>query len=141
MAQRKGSRNRFVCSVLAGVVAVFGWGIRYDQFTLLPIFWRDTLGSGLWTVLIYLLWCVFFPRLRPFFVLVLALLTSFGIEFAQLLDPDWLTKIRSFRLGRLLFGSHFDQLDVVGYSAGGFVAFCLDGLVSFWLGLLASPRR
>ncbi|MCH2178690.1 MAG: DUF2809 domain-containing protein [Mariniblastus sp.] len=141
MVHRQVSRSRTVCLILAMILAGLGWGVRQGEFASVPVAWRDSLASGLWTGFIYLLWCILLPRLRPVNVLILALLTTFGLEFARLLNPDWLTKIRSFRLGRMVFGSYFNQLDLNSYCVGGMVTFCLDGLVSFWIWLRTPVRR
>ena len=57
-----------------------------------------------------------------------ALLFSFGIEFSQLYQTDWLNAIRKTTLGHLALGSGFDVIDFIAYSIG--IVLCV--LIEYW---------
>ena len=60
---------------------------------------------------------------------VAALITSFAIEFSQMLTPDWLVKIRSTFLGHMLLGQGFLWSDLLAYTIGIAVIYGLTALI------------
>lgn len=58
-----------------------------------------------------------------------ALITSFAIEFSQMLTPDWLVKIRSTFLGHMLLGQGFLWSDLLAYTIGIAVIYGLTALI------------
>ena len=58
-----------------------------------------------------------------------ALITSFAIEFSQMLTPDWLVKIRSTFLGHMLLGQGFLWSDLLAYTIGISVIYGLTALI------------
>jgi hypothetical protein len=60
---------------------------------------------------------------------VAALITSFAIEFSQMLTPDWLVKIRSTFMGHMLLGQGFLWSDLLAYTIGIAVIYGLTALI------------
>ena len=58
-----------------------------------------------------------------------ALITSFAIEFSQILTPDWLVKIRSTFLGHMLLGQGFLWSDLLAYTIGIAVVYGITALI------------
>ena len=57
---------------------------------------------------------------------LLSLLFSFGIEFSQLYQADWINAIRHTMLGALVLGKGFLFADLVRYTVGIIIAALLD---------------
>ncbi|MFI6817016.1 DUF2809 domain-containing protein [Nonomuraea sp. NPDC050328] len=74
-------------------------------------------GDALYTVLIYVLVLLVWPRLKPLWTLLIAVGASWVIEFAQIVGiPEVL---------RPVFGSTFNAPDLLWYAVGGLLAFLL----------------
>ncbi|MET3557950.1 hypothetical protein ABID29_001062 [Streptococcus rupicaprae] len=83
-------------------------------------------GDGLWVVAVYLGYstlCPDWPTGRRF---LLALLTSFLVEFSQLLQWNWLVAIWQTPLGHLFLGQGFLWRDLLAYSLGLVTIFVCD---------------
>lgn len=92
----------------------------------LPAFIADNAGDALWTVAVYLTVAIVFPRWRSVTVGCVALAISFGVEFSQLIDVDWLNTLRKTLPGRLLLGAGFLWIDLVRYAVGAVVVTMVD---------------
>lgn len=92
----------------------------------LPVFVADNAGDALWTVAVYLTMAICFPRWRSVTVGCVALAISFGVEFSQLIDVDWLNALRKTLPGRLLLGTGFLWVDLVRYAVGAVVVTMVD---------------
>ena len=78
-------------------------------------------GDALYTVLIYVLVVVVRPDVRLARAFAIALRLSFAVEFAQLTPyPAWLSS--KHVILRLIFGTTFGFVDLVGYVVGAVVA-------------------
>jgi hypothetical protein len=62
----------------------------------------------------------------------LSLLFSFGIEFSQLYQDNWINQIRHTLLGSLILGQGFLMVDLVRYAAGIMIAFLMDKVILMW---------
>ena len=51
-------------------------------------------------------------------VAVTALITSYAVEFSQMLSSEWLVKLRSTFLGHMLLGQGFLWIDLIAYTIG-----------------------
>jgi len=92
----------------------------------LQVFIADNAGDALWTVAVYLTVAFGFPRLRSVTVGCVALAISFGVEFSQLIDVEWLNALRKTLPGRLLLGAGFLWIDLVRYAVGAVVVTMVD---------------
>ncbi|MFI6712941.1 DUF2809 domain-containing protein [Nonomuraea sp. NPDC050478] len=102
--------SRLPVMVAALVTVVLGLGVR--------LLWDGPVskyaGDALYTVLIYLLVLLVWPRVRPWAAALTAAGLSWAIEFAQLLGiPEVL---------RPLLGSTFNPPDLFWYAAGAATA-------------------
>lgn len=57
---------------------------------------------------------------------LLSFLFSFGIEFSQLYQADWINQLRSSILGALILGKGFLFIDLIRYSIGIIIAALID---------------
>lgn len=93
-------------------VLILGLGSR--KVSYLPAW----LGDSLWASLVYLGWAVLLPRLNPKKLALLALLSSWMVEFSQLIQTPELVAFRSTTLGHLLLGQGFLVSDLLTYTVG-----------------------
>lgn len=65
-------------------------------------------------------------RKSIFAAIFLSFLFSFGIEFSQLYQEDWINQIRWTSLGALIFGKVFLTEDLIRYTVGILIATIID---------------
>jgi hypothetical protein len=70
------------------------------------------------------------PASKTLTVAVLALMTSYSVEFSQLYQAPWINAIRATTPGHLILGSTFHGPDLAAYTIGVVIGTALDGL---WL--------
>ncbi len=64
--------------------------------------------------------------LRPLkTVALVTLITSFLVEFSQILSFDWLVRLRSTFLGHMLLGQGFLWIDLLAYTIGIIVIYII----------------
>ena len=85
---------------------------------LFPEFLGEYPGDALWAVAVYLSWGLIRPAATELKLMLLALATSYLVEFSQLYHAPWLDEIRAHTLGHLLLGSTFNATDLVAYTVG-----------------------
>ncbi|WP_035748791.1 ribosomal maturation YjgA family protein [Arthrobacter sp. 35W] len=118
---RRTSRRRV--ALAAAAVAVLGTGLAVHYFGSGPF--ADFAGDALYTVLVFVLLGLLFPRLSSAVVGVLALAVSVGIELLQLTGiPAELTA--AFPPFRLLLGTTFAATDLPAYAVGALAALLVD---------------
>jgi hypothetical protein len=96
-------------------------------------------GDALWTVLVYVLWGLVLPKKPPAAIALLALGTSFAVEFSQLYQAPWVHAIRHTTLGHLVLGSAFALPDLIAYAVGSGLAFIIEWCLFTILPLRSRP--
>lgn len=95
---------------------------------------HDHLGGMLYVVF----WCMVlvfvFRKTRPWKIALGVLLVTCGLEFLQLWHPLFLEHVRSYQIGKAMFGSFFDWYDFPHYFVGGIIGWA-------WLELLQKPIK
>lgn len=94
--------------------------------TLLPSFLAQNAGDILWAMMVYFGFRLLLVRKRALSAILFSFLFSFGIEFSQIYQEDWINQIRGTTLGALILGKGFLIEDLVRYSAGIIIATVLD---------------
>lgn len=131
----KNGRSRLVYGLLTVVVLVGGlWSRRIPDG--LP-FIRDSVGDGLWALLVYSGLAVLFNRWSSGALALTALLFSCSIEVSQLYHAPWIDSLRATRLGGLVLGYSFVWSDLICYSVGIRVGLWIDRR----LGAATTPAR
>jgi len=97
---------------------------KYSQ--LLPLFVAQNAGDVLWAMMVFFGFR-FLLVSRTFFTAILLSFTfSFGIEFSQVYQADWINQIRGTFLGALILGKGFLIVDLIRYTIGITIAAVLD---------------
>lgn len=119
-------RKMRIAYMLAVVTAIFlGLASRkYSHF--LSRFVAQNSGDVIWAMMVYLGFRFLLVRKSSALAIWLSFFFSFGIEFSQLYQGDWIMHIRSNSLGQLIFGSGFLTVDLIRYAIGIMLATFLD---------------
>lgn len=112
------ARSRLVFSIIAMLVLAAGLLSRSRWQSDLPPFVAAYAGDTLWSLLLYLVLCIVLTRLQAWKVALATLLFTFGVEFSQLYQADWINAVRQHKLGALALGKSFVWADLPCYAAG-----------------------
>jgi hypothetical protein len=115
MPSRK--RSQLTNLLLFFAVIALGLPTRLWPQTL-PPFLVNYGGDALWALAIFLLLGLLFPQARTRRLVLVAFAITWGIEFSELYQADWINAIRATRLGGLILGYTFLPSDLLCYSVG-----------------------
>jgi glycopeptide antibiotics resistance protein len=115
------------------IIAVFttillGLASRKFSYQLIP-FIAENAGDFLWAMMVYFGFRFLFVHGSLFIAILLSFLFSFGIEFSQLYQADWMNQIRGTLLGALILGKGFLTVDLIRYTAGILIAAVFDKMI------------
>ena len=119
------SRLPYLISI---VICIF-LGLASRKFKLLPLVIAENAGDVLWAMMVYFGFRFLIVRKSVFNSIWLSFLFSFGIEFSQLYQTDWINQIRNTTLGALVLGKGFLPVDLIRYTLGILLAAFVDKLV------------
>jgi hypothetical protein len=113
--------------LILGLLIVIPLGLASRKHgAVLPVFLAENAGDALWTMAVYLSLAICRPHWSAVRLGCLALVISFAVEFAQLLDWNWLNTLRKTLPGRLLMGSGFLWIDLIRYAFGAIIVATID---------------
>nr|WP_255472779.1 DUF2809 domain-containing protein [Planomicrobium sp. CPCC 101079] len=119
------SHIRWTYLLAIGAVVVLGLASRiYGNY--LPSALSENAGDILWAMMVYFGFRFLMADKSIPIAISLSLLFSFGIEFTQLYQADWIVGIRSSLLGALVLGHGFLWVDLIRYSIGILLASLSD---------------
>ena len=121
---REKARKLRIC-YLSGTVVLIALGLLSRRVKFVPA----ACGDALWAMMVYCCFRIVLISKPMIISAVAALITSFAIEFSQMLTPDWLVKIRSTFLGHMLLGQGFLWSDLLAYTIGIAVIYGLTALI------------
>lgn len=105
----------------SAVIALIALGLLSRRINGIP----DACGDALWAMMVFCCWRIVLV-LRPLkIVAVVALITSYLVEFSQILSFDWLVRLRSTFLGHMLLGQGFLWIDLLAYTIGIIVIYII----------------
>ena len=120
---RKTTQRRW--GYLIALAVVIAIGLLSRRISFLP----NETGDALWAIALFclfrIIWCK--ELLRK--IALWTLLTSYAVEFSQLLQWNWLVTIRSTTIGHLLLGQGFLWSDILAYTIGVIIAFAITTLI------------
>jgi len=130
-------RNRIVYLILIIFTIILGLGSRKYSVNL-NSFIAEYSGDTLWSLMVFFIFGFIYPKYRTIHIAIISLLFSFAIEFSQLYQSEWINKIRGTKLGGLILGFGFLPGDLICYTAGIFIGFCLE---KYFLNNLFTVRK
>ena len=105
----------------SAVIALIALGLLSRRIHGIP----DACGDALWAMMIFCCWRIVLV-LRPLkTVALVTLITSFLVEFSQILSFDLLVRLRSTFLGHMLLGQGFLWIDLLAYTIGIIVIYII----------------
>ncbi len=101
------------------IVATIVAGLASRHYAaLLPAFLGKYPGDALWALMVFFVWGLIFTRFSSGRITVLALATSWAVEFLKLWQsPAWIA-VRHSLIGHLVFGHAFSAQNLVAYALG-----------------------
>lgn len=134
--ERVNELKRAIYLLLIIIMIMLGLASRLYGSSL-PAFFAENAGDALWAAMVYFAFRYLFVRKSLGTAILLSFLFSFGVEFSQLYQDDWINQIRDTLLGALILGKGFLAVDLVRYSVGIILAAFLDK----WVVLHASQNN
>ena len=114
-------RSRRTYAALILFVVALGLASRSSLASQLPGFLSTYAGDTLWALMVFLIIGFCFPSLKTSLAAAAAITFSFGIEFSQLYQADWINQLRGNRFGALVLGAGFLWSDLICYTVGVFI--------------------
>ena len=109
------------------IVLVIALGLSTRKFpAAMPEFVSLHFGDALWAAMVYFGFRALLPQKPLLLSVALSLAFSFGIEFSQLYQQEWINNLRSTTLGALVLGKGFLWIDLLRYVAGVAFAYFAD---------------
>ncbi|MED2974624.1 DUF2809 domain-containing protein [Fictibacillus sp. B-59209] len=118
-------KMRIAYSIAVGITIFLGLASRKWSH-LFPLVAAQNAGDVLWAMMVYFGFRLLLVRKSLHTALWLSFLFSFGIEFSQLYQENWINPIRDTMLGALILGKGFLIVDLIRYTAGILIATILD---------------
>ena len=117
--------NRFMYLAAITLCIILGLTSRKYGSILYP-FIAQNAGDVLWAMMVYFGFRFLFVKIGLAPAIILSLLFSFGIEFSQLYQSEWINQIRNTTLGALILGKGFLLIDLLRYTMGIIFAVLID---------------
>lgn len=110
------------------LIGLIGLGLASRKFgNYLPTFMTQYIGDIIWAWMVFIGFCWVFPSKSMLLKNILwALLFSFGIEFSQIYQADWICELRKNTFAKLILGQGFLFSDLISYSIGIFFGFFIQ---------------
>ena len=109
----------------SAVIVLIALGLLSRRINGIP----DACGDALWALMVFCCWRIIFVRLPLKSVAVVTLITSYLVEFSQILSFDWLIRFRSTFLGHMLLGQGFLWIDLLAYTIGIIIIYFIAHLI------------
>ncbi|WP_425447236.1 DUF2809 domain-containing protein [Dethiothermospora halolimnae] len=104
--------KRIIYFILIFITIILGLLSR--KINTIPLY----VGDILWATMICFIVIFINPKKSIYFDFFISLTITYGVEFSQLIDLNWLNNIRSTTLGHLVLGQGFLVIDLVAYLVG-----------------------
>jgi len=79
--------------------------------------------------MIYVLIRMIFINEKASRIILLSLLTCYGVEFLQLYQGEWMIELRKTLFGRYVLGQGFLWTDIAAYTFGITIAFFVERII------------
>lgn len=119
------TNKRFVYFLAVAFVIILGLASR-KYGDILPSFLAEHAGDALWGMMVYFGFRLLFNQNSIYLAILISIICSFGIEFSQLYQANWINQLRSTLLGALVLGKGFLIVDLFRYTIGIIIAALID---------------
>jgi hypothetical protein len=118
-------KSRIIYGAITLLVLMVGFGSRKFGF-MLPQFIATFAGDTLWAMMIYWGCRTLFILKKKYVSVYISLTFTVLIEISELYHAPWIDVIRAITIGGLILGYDFYWPDLVCYSVGIFLSWCID---------------
>ena len=126
---KQGYRKMRIVYIIAIVITILlGLASRKYSHSLL-LFVALNAGDVLWAMMVYFGFRFILVRKSLVTAIWLSFSFSFGIEFSQLYQAEWINQIRGTLLGALILGKGFLTMDLIRYAVGIMIATIFDKVI------------
>ncbi|MDF2791749.1 MAG: hypothetical protein K0S80_4851 [Neobacillus sp.] len=137
MISKNESHNQLRITYFIAVVITIVLGLASRKFSLLLFSTlAENAGDVLWAMMVYSGFRFLLTKKSIVTAMFLSFLFSFGIEFSQLYQEDWINQIRGTLLGALILGKGFLIVDLIRYTTGIVIASSFD-----WLTIIKKQKN
>ena len=113
-------------------------GLSFRMYSKnLPSFIAEHAGDYLWSMMVYFGVRFIFIHQKLYVAFLLSLLFSFGVEFSQLYQAEWINRIRASMIGGLILGKGYLTIDLIRYTVG----ICSATLLDKWMRSIFTRKR
>ncbi len=116
------------------ITILLGLASRKYSHQLL-LFVAQNAGDILWAMMVYFGFRFLLVRQNLLTAVLLSFLFSYGIEFSQLYQEDWINQVRGTLFGALILGKGFLAVDLIRYTTGIMIVAILDKVAVYLLTL------
>lgn len=120
--------RRFAYLISMVLTMILGLASRTFR-DFLPMFFAENAGDALWAAMVYFGFRFLLVRKSLSTSILISFLFSYGIEFSQLYQADWIIQLRNTLLGGLILGKGFLAEDLLRYTAGILIGAAHDKIV------------
>ena len=107
------------------MIAVIFLGIMSRKTDFVPLYFGDLL----YAIMIYLLIRILLIKNKSIQVAVFSLLVCYSIEILQLYQSECIIAVRKTLFGRYVLGQGFLWTDLIAYTFGVLIAFCIEKVI------------
>ncbi|MFF2752981.1 DUF2809 domain-containing protein [Psychrobacillus sp. NPDC058041] len=118
-------KMRIVYIIAVVITILLGLSSRKYSHSLL-LFVALNAGDVMWAMMVYFGFRFILIRKSLVTAIWLSFSFSFGIEFSQLYQAEWINQIRGTLLGALVLGKGFLTVDLIRYAVGIMIATIFD---------------
>ncbi|NHM31930.1 DUF2809 domain-containing protein [Neobacillus terrae] len=123
------SGNLRIIYILAVFISIL-LGLASRKYSyLLPQFLAENAGDAIWAMMVYFGFRFLLVKKSLNLSVLLIFLFSFGIEFSQMYQGNWINQLRGNIIGGLVLGRGFLTADLFRYTAGIILAAVLDKIL------------
>ena len=113
--------QRKILVSLIGIIVLIPLGLYSRHLKWIP----EETGDALWAMMVFCLWRIILVKQSLRLVAIISLTHSFLVELSQILRWSWLVSFRSTFIGHMMLGQGFLWTDLLAYSIGILLIFCL----------------
>ncbi len=113
--------KRNVIISLIGIAVLIPLGLYSRQFNSIP----NETGDALWAMMVFCIWRIILHKKEPTTIAIVSLISSYLVEFSQLITWSFLVEFRKTFIGHIMLGQGFLWIDLLAYTIG---IICIFGI-------------
>ena len=116
--------KRNIIISLIGIAVLIPLGLWSRQIDSIP----NETGDALWAMMVFCIWRIILHRKQLMTIAIVSLISSYLVEFSQLITWPFLVEFRKTFIGHMMLGQGFLWVDLLAYTIG---IVCVVGIFKF----------